>query len=260
MKNFGVALWAEYLKIRKSRIFWITFALFIFIPLMLGLMIYIVRHPEISARLGIVAAKANMFGTTDWRGFLGLINQTMAAMGLIGFGFVTSWVYGREYTDHTLKDILALPVSRATIVMAKLVAVILWCTILSIVLILVSLLIAHSANLTGFDPDMLQESLRKYFITCGLTILLCPPVAFFAGYGRGLIAALGFVIVTMIVAQFTAVTGFGTFFPWAIPGLFTTLGIVEGVQLYPASYVILGMTAIAGILGTVGWWERADHK
>lgn len=260
MRNFIIALWAEYLKIRKSRIFWITLALFVFIPLMLGLMVYIIRHPEISERLGIVAAKANMFGTTDWMGFLGLINQTIAMMGLIGFGFVTSWVYGREYTDHTLKDILALPVSRATIVLAKFAAVILWCAILSVVLLLVSLLIAHVANLTGFSREIVSESVMKYFITCGLTMLLCPPVAFFACYGRGIIAPLGFVIMTMIVAQFTAVTGFGAYFPWAVPGLFTTIGSAEGLELYPASYLILGLTSIAGLVATVEWWKRADHK
>jgi ABC-2 type transport system permease protein len=260
MRNFGIALWAEYMKIRKSRIFYITVALFVFIPLMLGLMIYIVRHPEISARLGIVAAKANMFGTTDWPGFLGLINQTMAAMGLIGFGFVTAWVYGREYTDHTLKDILALPVSRATIVLAKFAAVAIWCVILSLVLVLTSLLIAHSAHLSGFSKEIWHQSIATYSVICGLTILLCTPVAFFAGYGRGLIAPLGFVIVTLIVAQFTAVSGFGPFFPWAIPGLLTTAGTADEVQLVAASYVLFSLTSLVGLLGTVAWWERADHK
>lgn len=259
MNHLQVALWAEYMKIRKSRIFWITLFIFVFIPLMMGLMIYIVRHPEISAKLGIVAVKASLFGDADWPAFLGLINQAVATVGFIGFGFVTTWVYGREHTDRTMKDILTLPVSRTSIVLAKTIIVILWCTMLSLVMIITALLLGKAMAIQGFSQQVLSDGLSKYAITSGLTMLLTTPVAFFAGYGRGLIAPLGFVIITLIMAQFVALSGLGAFFPWSVPGLFTAPEGTEGMQLYPSSYIILAATFLLGLLATVSWWKRADH-
>jgi len=80
---------------------------------------YVAQHPEMSAKLGLVGAKAQFFSENSWKGYLEIINQLIAVLGVIGFGFITSWVFGREYIEHTLTDILALPVSRSSIVLAK---------------------------------------------------------------------------------------------------------------------------------------------
>jgi len=46
MKNIFVALAAECIKMRRSRIFWITIGLFIFIPVMMGLLMLVAQHPK----------------------------------------------------------------------------------------------------------------------------------------------------------------------------------------------------------------------
>jgi ABC-type transport system involved in multi-copper enzyme maturation permease subunit len=43
---------------------------------------------------------------------------------VIGFAFVTSWVFGREYSDRTVKDLLALPAPRSSIVLSKFIVVV----------------------------------------------------------------------------------------------------------------------------------------
>jgi len=89
-------------------------------------MFYIQKHPEIAAKLGIIGTKATLLrlGNADWSAYLGFLIQGMAAIGLIGFGFVSSWVFVREYAERTAKDILALPVSRLYIVIAKFIVVV----------------------------------------------------------------------------------------------------------------------------------------
>jgi len=47
-------------------------------------------------------------------------------VGLIGFAFVTGWVFGREYSDRTVKDLLALPTPRLSIVLSKFIVVAIW--------------------------------------------------------------------------------------------------------------------------------------
>ena len=63
----------------------------------------------------MIGTKASLlrFGEPNWNNYLALLLQGISAIGLIGFGFITSWVFGREYSENTLKDILALPVSRS---------------------------------------------------------------------------------------------------------------------------------------------------
>jgi ABC-2 type transport system permease protein len=37
-----------------------------------------------------------------------MLAQGIAIGGLFVFGFIMSWIFGREYTDRTMKDLLAL--------------------------------------------------------------------------------------------------------------------------------------------------------
>lgn len=259
MKNLKVTLVAEIMKLRRSGILVITVCLFVFIPLMMGLLMLLAQHPEISAKLGLMAAKASFFSENSWKGYFEILNQTIAAIGVIGFGFVTSWVFGREYIEHTITDILALPVTRSSIVISKFVTVIIWCSLLILILYVSGVIIGLLINIPGWSVKLFYQSLYIYFVTSYLTVILCTPVAFITSVSRGLIAPLGFVILSLIMANFIAVIGLGPYFPWAIPGIFSIGPGTESMQLYTGSYIILGITGIIGFIGTILWWRYADQ-
>ncbi len=259
MRDIRASLIAECIKLRRSGIFWITIVIFIIIPLMMGLMMFVAKNPEMAAKLGMVGTKATLFGRNDWSGFLGMLIQSIASIGYIGFGFVTSWVFGREYSERTLKDILALPVSRTSIVVSKFIVIVFWCALLTLILYSVGLLIGRYLDITGWSKQLFLQFTEKFFTTSFLTLLLCTPVAFFACYGRGIIAPIGFLIITLITAQFVALVGLGPWFPWAIPGVATAPPGTEGMQLVSGSYIILLLTCILGFTGTIAWWRYADH-
>lgn len=259
MKNIKAAVICEFMKLNRSGIFWITIVLFIFIPAMFGLMMFVSQHPDIMSKMGIVGTKAKLFGENDWNGYFGLLNQSIATIGLIAFGFVTSWVFGSEYTNRTLKDLLALPISPTNIVLAKFAVIMAWCVLLTLIFIAVAITAGKIVGIPGWDTDKTGEFIYRFFTTAFLTMLLCPPVGFFASYGRGIIAPLGFVIVTLIFAQLMAVSGLGSYFPWAVPGVYSVSGTVTGMALNLASYLILIITFTAGIAGTNLWWKNADH-
>jgi ABC-2 type transport system permease protein len=213
-----------------------------------------------AAKLGMVGTKASLFGKNDWSGYLGLLIQSIASVGYIGFGFVTSWVFGREYSDRTIKDILALPISRSSIVVSKFLVVIIWCALLTFILFTVGLIIGQFIDVSGWSMQVISKSANKFFTTSFLTLLLCTPVAFFASYGRGIIAAIGFVILSLVMAQFIGLVGLGPYFPWAIPGVYTAPAGTEGMQLVFISYIILVITSVLGFVGTIAWWRFADQK
>ena len=261
MNSLKATLIAEYMKLRRSKITWIIFSLFIFIPLMMSIMVYVTMKPEIGAKMGMIGTKASLlrFGNADWTSYFSLINQTVAAIGLVGFGFVTSWIFGREYSDRTMKDLLALPVHRSTIVISKFIIVFILSALLAVVLCLAAIIFGLMIHIPGWSVDVILQNVLKFAVISFYTILLCTPVAFLAGYGRGFLLPVGFIILTLIIANFIGLVGLGPYFPWAIPGIFSTSASEPGLHLVPASYFILIFTCIAGFAGTVLWWRYADQ-
>jgi ABC-2 type transport system permease protein len=262
MKSLMAALVTEYMKLHRSKIFWITILIFLFIPFMMGLLFFVQKYPEISGKLGMIGTKASMLrlGKANWPNYLGLLTQGIAAIGLMGFGFVTSWIFGLEYSDRTIKDILALPVSRSFIVISKFIIITIWCGLLTFVFFVFGLIVGQLIDIPGWSYEFVLQSASKFTIVSLLTILLCTPVAFFASYGRGYLLPMGFVILTLIIANFTGLVGLGPYFPWAIPGIYSAPSDTEGMQLVFSSYIILVFTSVLGFVGTITWWRFADQK
>src|SRR5262249_23504329 len=68
----------------------------------------------------------------DWPTYFGLLAQAMAVGGAILCSLIVIWLFGREYSDHTAKDLLALPTPRTTLVLAKLLVATFWCVVLAL--------------------------------------------------------------------------------------------------------------------------------
>ena len=125
------SLWVELQKVRHSKMSWITALAFSLVTLIAGLFMYILKDPERARQLGLVGAKAQIFGgIADWPSFLNLVLIMMSVGGLIIFGFIFVWIFGREFSDKTVYDILSLPTSRLSIVTAKIVTAAYWSVML----------------------------------------------------------------------------------------------------------------------------------
>jgi ABC-2 type transport system permease protein len=68
----------------------------------------------------ISAKSSSSFFMDDWHSYFELLLQLVLGFGLLGFGVVSSWVFGREYVDRAVTDLLARPIHRSTIVMSNL--------------------------------------------------------------------------------------------------------------------------------------------
>ena len=254
------AISAEFLKQRHLKITWITFAAFSLAPIMGAIFMIILTHPEMNHSPAL-SAKANMMSfTASWTSYIGMLAQAVGVGGVLIFAFVSSWLFGREYPDKTVKDILALPVSRVAILNAKYACYVLWCLALTASNLAIGFVIGIAMDLPSVASEELLQSLQLYFTTALLTIPLGTVVTFFALYGKGYLAPLGLITLTIVIAQIIAATGFGHYFPWALPGLYSgTAGEIQS-GLNGTSYVIWGMTCIAGYVASLLWWKYADHK
>jgi len=263
MKNLSLALAAEFLKIKNSKVIWVSLVAFAIAPLMGGVFMVILSDPELAAQSSALNLKAQAMSIqVSWDSYFMVLSQAMGIGGIMVFGFVASWIFGREYSDGTAKDLLSLPVSRTQILNAKFIVYAFLCILLAISNLIIGFVVGWILDLHGYNILILIKNLEIYMVTTFLTILIGTPIAFFAMAGKGYLAPLGFVALTLVFAQIIAATGYGTYFPWAVPGIFSNSG-GAGMKdiLNVNSYLVLIATSIIGYLLTITWWNYADqHK
>lgn len=260
MSKFFSAFWAEGLKLLKSKMFWVILLVFIIFPLMPGFYMFVLKNPGLFGDSGMPARISSFAGKADWEKYFSMVTQAIpGGVGGVGFGFIACWVFGQEFSNRTMKDILALPVSRVTIVLAKYAVITLWSIFLSAVLLVSLLTMGNAIQLEGWSSPVISNAIRIFAATSLLTILLSTPVGFLASLARGYLAPMGFVAAAFAIASFAGNLGFGPYFPWAIPALFSGAAGPEAAQLGAASYMILFLTCIFGLLGTMAWWRYADQ-
>jgi ABC-2 type transport system permease protein len=260
MSRLTAALWAEALKARRSRLPWVTAIGFSLAPLMGGLFMLILKDPALARRFGILSAKAQLAGSAaDWSAYFGLLAQATAVGGSIVFGLIVIWLFGREYSDRTIKDLLALPTTRAEIVVAKFVVFVIWTAMLTALLIVLSLGIGGAIGLPGWSIGLAMYSAAQIGFVAILTLALVMPIAWVASAGRGYLPPVGFMILTLFLAQVIALLGWGAYFPWSVPALLSGAAGPGGQGLGVVSYLLVALTVLAGFVGTLAWWQYADQ-
>jgi ABC-2 type transport system permease protein len=256
--HLSAALWAEALKLRRSRVPWVTAAVLALTPLLAGLFVLAVRDPQ---RSGLVGGKTQLLGVTaDWAGYFTLLAQIDAVAGLLALGVVTAWVFGREFSDRMAVDLLALPTPRATIVAAKFLLIVAWSAVVTALVPPAALVVGGALGLPGWSAGLLGETAGQLAVLSGLNTLLVTPVALAASIGRGYLPAIGLVLIVIALAQAMAAIGAGAWFPWSVPALASGMAGAAGDSISAASYLLVGLTMLAGAVLTVSWWRLADQR
>lgn len=260
MNNFPAALFAETLKMLRSKVPLFTTIGFFILPLVGGLFMIILKDPEAAKSMGLISTKAQITaGTADWSAFFSLLTQGTAIGGAILFAIVTTWVFGREFSDHTVKELLALPTPREVTVTAKFIVIIVWTLALTLVTFLIGLIVGALVSIPGWSGELLGIAFVGVLGSTLLNMLLLPYVALLASTGRGYIPPFGWTILMVGLAQIAIVMGWGDWFPWAVPGLFSGAAGPRSELLGMHSYIIVLISSAIGLTLTFYWWRNADQ-
>lgn len=260
MNPFLSALWAEGLKAYRSKVPLLASIGFTLAPLMDGLFMFIMKDPERAREMGLLSVKAQLAITTpEWTTFFSVLTQAVAIGGAIVFSIVAAWMFGREFSDHTAKDLMALPTSRGAIVTAKLVIISAWVFVTSLWIYLVGLFIGYLVDIPGWTNALAWTSFNDVLLTAFMTLLLMTPVALIASMGRGYLPPLAWAVLTIFLSQIIAATGWGDWFPWSVPALYSGVVGPRSEQLGLHSYIILFIASLLGLAGTFTWWRSADQ-
>jgi ABC-2 type transport system permease protein len=254
MNGFAAAVAAESVKARRSSVPVMTMLAVTLAGAVAGLFMFILADPARAKNFGLLNQKANLSGlSADWPGLLQFLAQIVAVADLMLFAFILTWIFGREAADGTQRYLLALPVSRSTIVAAKFTVAAAWAVLTNLWLIAVTLGIGTVLDLPGGSLQTLQHGIGVSALAAGLMLLVVPPIAVIASAGRGYLAPLACALVAVVLAQIAAALGWAALFPWSVPAV--AAGLVPQTTLGAPGLALAAVTAVTGVTGTVLWWR-----
>jgi len=252
--GYRAALAVEALKARRSRVPFMTFLAATGAGGVAALFMFILSDPDRAHRWGLLHQKATLSGlTADWTGLLTFLAQIVAVADMMLFSFVLTWVFGREAADGTMRYLLALPVPRATIALAKFTVAAVWAAATNLWLAAVVLVTGKVLALPGEDAAVITHGLGVAATAAGLMLLATAPVALVASAGRGYLPPLAGALGALVVAQVGAGLGWAEVIPWSVPAV--AAGLAPDTSLGPPSLLVVAVTAVGGVLGTLQWWR-----
>jgi ABC-2 type transport system permease protein len=257
---FAQVLAAEFVKLRRSKVTWFSLAALSLGPLAIALMMWIVREPGRAAQLGLLGTKANLSGlTATWPAYFSMLTMVVGIGGMLLLAFVVAYVFGREYTEGTAKNLLALPVGRHWFALAKLVVAGVWWAVLVVAVLVEGFVLGALLGLGGLSATLAASAVRDALLAAAIAYLLVPVVAWIAMLGRGYLPPLGFALAMLAVGDVLSHTGWAAWFPWSVvPLLIGAIG-KPATTVAPVSLVVVALTFVGGIAATIAQLRWADN-
>lgn len=232
----------EFLKLKRSKIFLLTLIGAIFPSFLLFL-----------------SAKFGEFGTITFQTFLSQVNMyTSLIFIILLFTIIISYLFGREYNEHTLKTILTAPTSRKTFLLSKYAMFLVWVLIITLLTSISAIIFGYLAGATGFSLDIVFNNFKELLYTNLLLFLTFFPLVFLSLIITNMIPAMiGGAILTftnMIIAS----TKYGIYFPWSSPYLIASGEIAQYTTNYSISYTIIILTFLIGSMLSYAYFTKKD--
>lgn len=259
--KFAAVVSTEFLKLRRSKVTWVTLAVYTFMVGIAGFFMWLMKNPGLAERLGVFGQKAQFaFGgePIDWTTFLGFIVQMGGIGGLIMSSVIVTYVFGREYAEGTAKNLLALPVARRSFVFAKIIVSAAWFGFLTLWMLPGTFIVGSLVGIGDLQASLFSAAAGRLLALALMSLCCAFLTAWVAVETRGYFAPLGFCIFTLLLAVIFAATGWGPWVPWSVVGIYSGAAGPDA-QLGWGSFIVIAVTAAVGITLTVRHEVRADN-
>ena len=187
------------------------------------------------------------------------VNMYMSALfAVLLFAIMISYLFGREYNEHTLKTMLTIPVSRGNFLLSKYVMFLVWILILTVVTSLSTLVFGFIAGLEGFSLKLFIDSFIQLLFANMLLFLTFSPFVFLSLVITNMVPAMvggaGLTLVNMLIYGQT----WAPYVPWVCPYLIASGEIAEYSASIAVSYGIILATFAIGLIISYIYFTRTD--
>ena len=231
----------EFLKLKRSKIFLLS--------------ILMAALPSILMFIATFAFDE----TQSFDALFSTVNMYMSALfAILLFSIIISYLFGREYNEHTLKTMLTVPISRGKFLISKYVMFLIWILILTVVTSLSTLAFGFAAGLSGFSLQLFINSFAELLFANILLFLTFSPFVFISLFITNMVPAMVGGASLTLVSLLVNGQSWAPYVPWACPYLISSGEIADyGVSLMIPYGVIL-VTFIIGLAISYVYFTKKD--
>jgi ABC-2 type transport system permease protein/bacitracin transport system permease protein len=231
----------EFLKLKRSNIFLLSLIGAILPPLLM-----------------FIAVSAFGEGNTFEMLFTNVNMYMSALFAVLIFAIIISYLFGREYNEHTLKTMLTIPVSRGKFLLSKYVMFLVWIVILTVVTSISTLLFGFVAGLEGFSVKLFIDSFSQLLFANVLLFLTFSPFVFISLFITNMVPAMVGGAALTLVNLMVYGQNWAPFVPWVCPYLIASGEIAEYSTSITVSYGIIMATFAIGLVISYIYFTRTD--
>lgn len=187
------------------------------------------------------------------------VNMYMSAMfAVLIFAIIISYLFGREYNEHTLKTMLTIPVSRKKFLASKYIMFLVWIVILTVVTSISTLAFGFAAGLDGFSLKIFADGFAQLLYANVLLFLSFSPFVFISLFITNMVPAMisgaGLALVNLMVYG----QNWAPFVPWVCPYLIASGEIAEYSTSITVSYGVILATFVIGLVISYIYFTKTD--
>ena len=231
----------EFLKLKRSRIFLLS--------------ILMAALPSVLMFIATFAFDE----TQSFDALFSTVNMYMSALfAILLFSIIISYLFGREYNEHTLKTMLTIPISRGKFLVSKYVMFLIWIVILSIVTSISTLAFGFIAGLSGFTLGLFINSFAELLFANLLLFLTFSPFVFISLFITNMVPAMVGGATLTLVNLLVNGQSWAPYVPWACPYLISSGEIADYSVSLMIPYGVILVTFLIGIAISYIYFTKKD--
>ncbi len=198
----------------------------------------------------------------EWQSFKALfssVNMYMSAMfAVLIFAIIISYLFGREYNEHTLKTMLTIPISRGKFLASKYIMFLVWIVILTVATSLSTVIFGFIAGLEGFTLKLFIDSFVQLLFSNVLLFLTFSPFVFLSLFITNMVPAMVGGAALSLVNLMVYGQSWAPFVPWVCPYLIASGEIAHYTTSITVSYGVILATFLIGLAISYIYFTKKD--
>ena len=231
----------EFLKLKRSKIFLLSIMGAILPPLLMFIATFAFDE------------------TQSFEMLFSTVNMYMSALfAVLLFAIIISYLFGREYNEHTLKTMLTIPISRGKFLMAKYFMFFAWILILTVVTSLSTVIFGFAAGLGGFTMKIFADGFVQLLFGNVLLFLTFSPFVFLSLFITNMVPAMVGGASLTLVNLLIYGQSWAPYVPWVCPYLIASGEIAEYSAGIGVSYGVILATFAIGLIISYIYFTKTD--
>lgn len=238
-------LYTEFLKLKRAKMFQISVIGAASAPVMMFISLLNIqsKKPDEPILFSVAFYNTNMY--------------VLMLMGTLLYGVITAYLFNREYTENTLKNLLTIPVSKMSLIASKLVLLLIWILGLTLLMWGLTLILGLIGQFEGLTRSVLLQSLKQYLLGGCFFFLLSMPTMWVTLLFKNFVPTIIFTAVITMANILVADSEYIAVFPWTAAHVIANNAFVPEYP-HEYSYIVILITSLIGFGATIIHFKKSD--